>query len=469
MTAPIPVVGAQPVARTTARPASPQPVPAQAPSTEPTPAPAAREDVVTPLRGMPKTLAANMDESLTVPTATSVRTVPAKLMIDNRIVINNHMSRTRGGKVSFTHLIGWALIQALKAFPSQNVSYAEIDGKPSVVAPAHINLGIAIDLPKPDGSRALMVPSIKQAESLTFGEYLAAYEDLVKRARGNKLTAADFQGTTISLTNPGGIGTVHSVPRLMKGQGCIVGAGALEYPAEFQGSSEKTLVELGIGKTITLTSTYDHRVIQGAGSGEFLKIVHELLTGQRGFYEGIFAALRIPYAPIHWAGDINVDIAERVDKTARVQELINSYRVRGHLMADTDPLEYVQRTHPDLEIENHGLTFWDLDREFVTGGFGGRRLMKLRDILGVLRDSYCSRTTSRSSTRSPAMTSSCASSTSSTRPRPSRRSCRRSTSARNASASRAASRSSRCWIRSCRGQRARVSTAPPSVWRTVGA
>ena len=389
LTAPIPVVGGpQPVARTTARPAAPQPVPAQAPKDEPAQT-AVREDVVTPLRGMTKTLAANMDESLTVPTATSVRTVPAKLMIDNRIVINNHMSRTRGGKVSFTHLIGWALIQALKVFPSQNVSYAEIDGKPSVVAPAHINLVIAIDLPKPDGTRALMVPSIKQAESLTFSEYLSAYEDLVKRARGNKLTATDFQGTTISLTNPGGIGTVHSVPRLMKGQGCIVGAGALEYPAEFQGSSEKTLVELAIGKTITLTSTYDHRVIQGAGSGEFLKIVHELLIGQRGFYEEIFAALRIPYAPIHWSSDINVDLAERVDKQSRVVELINSYRVRGHLMADTDPLEYVQRTHPDLEIENHGLTFWDLDREFVTGGFGGRRTMKLRDILGVLRDSYC--------------------------------------------------------------------------------
>ncbi len=389
VTAPVAVVGAQPVARTTARPAAPQPVPAQAPKAAPAAPQDAGDDVVTPLRGLPKTLAANMDESLTVPTATSVRTVPAKLMIDNRIVINNHMARTRGGKVSFTHLIGWALIQALKAFPSQNVYYAEIDGKPSVVAPAHINLGIAIDLPKPDGTRALMVPSIKQADSLTFNEYLAAYEDLVKRARGNKLTAADFQGTTISLTNPGGIGTVHSVPRLMKGQGCIVGAGALEYPAEFQGSSEKTLVELGIGKTITLTSTYDHRVIQGAGSGEFLKVVHELLIGQRGFYEGIFAALRIPYAPIHWAGDINVDIAERVDKTARVQELINSFRVRGHLMADIDPLEYVQRTHPDLEIESHGLTFWDLDREFVTGGFGGKRTMKLRDILGVLRDSYC--------------------------------------------------------------------------------
>lgn len=390
VTAPVPVIGAQPVARTTARPAAAQPIPAQAPDTTPAAASEApEEDVVTLLKGMPKTLASNMDDSLTIPTATSVRTVPAKLMIDNRIVINNHMARTRGGKVSFTHIIGWAIIRALQEFPSQNVFYAEIEGKPAVVAPAHVGLGIAIDIPKPDGTRALMVPGIKRADALTFGEYLTAYEDLVSRARQNKLTAADFQGTTISLTNPGGIGTVHSVPRLMKGQGCIVGAGALEYPAQFQGSSEKTLNELAIGKTITLTSTYDHRVIQGAGSGEFLKKVHELLIGQRGFYEDIFAALRIPYAPIRWNSDINVDIAERVDKTARVQELINSFRVRGHLMADIDPLEYRQRTHPDLEIESHGLTFWDLDRDFVTGGFGGKRLMKLREILGVLRDSYC--------------------------------------------------------------------------------
>ena len=390
VTAPIPVVGQAPVARTTAKPAKPQPIPAQAPSTVPSAAgQSTEEDRVTVLKGMPKALASNMDDSLTVPTATSVRTIPAKLMIDNRIVINNHMSRTRGGKVSFTHLIGWALIQALKEFPSQNVYYAEIDGKPSVVAPAHINLGIAIDMPKPDGSRALLVPSIKRADTLTFSEFLASYEDLVRRARNNKLTPADFQGTTISLTNPGGIGTVHSVPRLMRGQGAIIGAGALDYPAEFQGASAKTLNELAIGKTITLTSTYDHRVIQGAGSGEFLKKVHELLIGQRGFYDDIFAALRIPYAPIHWAADINVDISERIDKSARVQELINSYRVRGHLMADIDPLEYVQRTHPDLEIESHGLTFWDLDREFVTGGLGDRRVAKLRDILGVLRDSYC--------------------------------------------------------------------------------
>ena len=388
-TAPVPVVGQKPVARTTSKPAAPAPIPSEAPE-QSAPAPAEEaEDKVTVLKGMAKTLAKNMDESLTVPTATSVRTVPAKLMIDNRIVINNHMARTRGGKVSFTHIIGWALIQALKVFPSQNVFYAEIDGKPSVVAPAHINLGIAIDLPKPDGTRALMVPSIKNAESLSFTEYLSAYEDLVKRARAGKLTAADFAGTTISLTNPGGIGTVHSVPRLMKGQGCIIGAGALDYPAEFAGASPKTLNELAIGKTITLTSTYDHRVIQGAGSGEFLKIVHELLIGKNGFYEDIFAALRIPYAPIQWNADVSVDISERVDKTARVQELINAYRVRGHMMADIDPLEYTQRVHHDLEIESHGLTFWDLEREFVTNGFGGKRQMKLRDILGVLRDSYC--------------------------------------------------------------------------------
>src|SRR5690606_14566149 len=144
------------------------------------------------------------------------------------------------------------IIQTLKEFPSQNVFYAEVDGKPSVVAPAHVNLGIAVDVPKPDGTRALLVPSIKRADTMTFSEYLAAYEDIIARARSNKLTAADFAGTTISLTTPGGIGTVHSVPRLMKGQGCIIGAGALNYPAEFQGSSEKTLTELGIGKTITL-------------------------------------------------------------------------------------------------------------------------------------------------------------------------------------------------------------------------
>ncbi|HET6672146.1 MAG TPA: 2-oxo acid dehydrogenase subunit E2, partial [Agromyces sp.] len=391
ITSSVPVIGQTPEARTTSVAPRTAPVPADVPVTSPQPviADGVHEDEIVTLKGLPKTLAANMDQSLTVPTATSVRTIPAKLMIDNRIVINNHLRRSRGGKISFTHLIGWAIIQALKDFPTQNVYYTEVDGKPSMVKPAHIGLGIAIDIPKPDGTRALLVPAIKRAETMTFNEYLTAYEDLVQRARQNKLKADDFSGATISLTNPGGIGTVHSVPRLMKGQGCIIGAGALEYPAEFQGSSEKTLANLAIGKTITLTSTYDHRVIQGAGSGEFLKKVHELLIGQRNFYEDLFAALRLPYEPIRWAPDISVDIASAIDKTARVQELINSFRVRGHLMADTDPLEYVQRSHPDLDIASHGLTFWDLDREFVTGGFGNTRKMQLRDILGVLRDSYC--------------------------------------------------------------------------------
>ena len=267
----------------------------------------ADEDQVTVLRGVARTISKNMDQSLSIPVATSVRTIPAKLMIDNRIVINNHLRRSRGGKVSFTHLIGWALIQTLKEFPSQNVFYTEVDGKPAVVSPAHIGLGIAIDLPKPDGSRTLMVPAIKRAETLDFNEYLASYEDLVTRARAGKLTAADFQGATISLTNPGGIGTVHSIPRLMQGQGCIIGAGALEYPAQYQGSAPQVLAEHGISKTITLTSTYDHRVIQGAGSGEFLKLVHERLAGGHGFYEEIFAAIRLPYAPVRWSTDIHVD------------------------------------------------------------------------------------------------------------------------------------------------------------------
>ena len=380
-----------PIAKTTSFAPKEQPIPAQAPAAlvDPADDPVSTEDTVAPLKGPAKTLAANMDQSLSVPTATSVRTIPAKLMIDNRIVINNHLRRARGGKVSFTHLIAWAMIRALKVIPSQNVYYDEIDGKPVAVHPANINLGIAIDMPKPDGSRGLVVPGIKRAQNFGFAEFLIAYEDVVRRAREGQLTADDFVGNTISLTNPGGIGTEHSVPRLMKGQACIIGAGALEYPAEFQGSSKRTLADLGIGKTITLTSTYDHRVIQGAGSGEFLKKVHELLIGDDNFYEDIFASLRIPYMPIHWAEDIAVDTADTVDKTARVQELINAYRVRGHLMADIDPLEYRQRSHPDLEIESHGLTFWDLDREFVTGGFGGRRTMLLREILGVLRDSYC--------------------------------------------------------------------------------
>ena len=379
------------VAKTTRVEAKAQPIPAQAPALGSVTAVSdeASEDQINILKGMSKTLAANMDASLSIPTATSVRAIPAKLLIDNRIVINSHLGRTRGGKVSFTHVLGFAIIRALKEFPSQNVYYEEVDGKPAAVSPANINFGLAIDIPKPDGTRALLVPNIKKAQRLNFAEYLNAYEDLVKRARDNKLTAEDFAGTTASLTNPGGIGTVHSVPRLTKGQGCIVGAGALDYPAEFQGMSEEHLAKLGVSKVITLTSTYDHRVIQGAGSGEFLKKIHELLLGERGFYDEIFADLRIPYEPIRWATDFEQTDADSRSKETRVQELINAYRVRGHLMADIDPLEYQQRSHPDLDVLTHGLSLWDLDRTYKTGGFGGKSKMMVRDVLKILRDSYC--------------------------------------------------------------------------------
>ena len=381
------------VARTTRVEPKPQPIPAQAPVTSSiavvADSQAETKDEFTVLKGMAKAIATNMDSSLTIPTATSVRAIPAKLLIDNRIVINSHLGRTRGGKVSFTHIIGYAIIQAIKEFPSQNVYYDIIDDKPTLVQPANVNFGLAIDLPRPDGTRALVVPSIKRAERLNFAEFLVAYEDVVKRGRDNKLTADDYAGTTISLTNPGGIGTVHSVPRLSKGQGSIIGAGALEYPAEFQGMAEQQLAKMGVGKIVTLTSTYDHRVIQGAGSGEFLKKVHELLLGERGFYDQIFRDLRVPYEPIRWVSDIESDDLDERNKVARIQELINAYRVRGHLMADIDPLEYKMRSHPDLDVLTHGLSLWDLDRTFKTGGFGGKPKALLRDTLKILRDTYC--------------------------------------------------------------------------------
>jgi 2-oxoglutarate dehydrogenase E1 component len=365
------------------------PAPAQAP-VKPAPVLATPSAAtMEPLRGVAGRVVASMEASLTVPTATSVRAIPAKLMIDNRTVITNHLKRTRGGKVSFTHIIAYAMIKALRAMPEMNAFYGEVDGKPALGKPEHINLGIAIDLAKPDGSRQLLVPSIKGCEALDFGQFWVAYEEIVKKARAGTLTVEDYAGTTVSLTNPGTIGTVHSVPRLVQGQGLIVGVGAMDYPAEFQGASEETLARMAISKVITLTSTYDHRVIQGAQSGDFLRRIHEILLGAENFYDEIFAALRIPYEPIRWASDFEFSKDEEINKTARVQQLIQAYRTYGHLMADTDPLKYVQRSHPDLDVVTHGLTLWDLDREFATGGFGGEKFMKLRKILGILRDSYC--------------------------------------------------------------------------------
>ncbi|MEU1053546.1 multifunctional oxoglutarate decarboxylase/oxoglutarate dehydrogenase thiamine pyrophosphate-binding subunit/dihydrolipoyllysine-residue succinyltransferase subunit [Streptomyces sp. NPDC005876] len=397
--APAPAQPAQPTAQPAAKaaPAAPAAKPAAAkPAAAAKPQPKAEAaqgsaegpELVT-LRGPAAAVAKNMDASLEMPTATSVRAVPVKLLFDNRIVINNHLKRARGGKISFTHLIGYAMVQAIKAMPSMNWSFQVKDGKPTLVKPDHVNLGLAIDLVKPNGDRQLVVAAIKKAETLNFFEFWQAYEDIVRRARENKLTMADFTGVTVSLTNPGGLGTVHSVPRLMPGQSVIMGVGSMDYPAEFQGTSQDTLNKLGISKVMTLTSTYDHRVIQGAASGEFLRQVANLLLGENDFYDEIFEALRIPYEPVRWLKDIDASHDDDVTKAARVFELIHSYRVRGHVMADTDPLEYRQRKHPDLDIIEHGLTLWDLEREFAVGGFAGKSMMKLRDILGVLRDSYC--------------------------------------------------------------------------------
>lgn len=393
--APPPTPSPQPTATPAAQPAQAapvqkppvQPTPAQAAPEKSQPAPGSSEDVRV-LRGAAAAVVKNMEASLEVPTATSVRAIPAKLMIDNRIVINNHLKRTRGGKISFTHLIGYAVVQAVKKFPNMNRHYAEIDGKPTAVTPEHVNLGLAIDLQGKDGNRQLVVAGIKKAETLRFSQFVAAYEDIVRRARDGKLTAEDFAGVTISLTNPGTIGTVHSVPRLMRGQGAIIGVGAMEYPAEFQGASEERIAELGVGKLVTLTSTYDHRIIQGAESGDFLRTVHELLLDD-DFFDEIFRELGIPYEPVRWRTD-NPDPIE--DKNARVMELIAAYRNRGHLMADIDPLRLDKdrfRSHPDLDVLTHGLTLWDLDREFKVNGFAGAERKKLRDVLAVLRDAYC--------------------------------------------------------------------------------
>ena len=350
----------------------------------------AYEDRTTRLKGAAARTAKNMDDSLSMPTATSARAVPAKVLIENRAVINSHLARTRGGKVSFTHLIGWAVVESLTEMPSMNVSYGVDEaGKPVLHEPAHVAFGLAIDVPGSDGQRRLLVPSIKQADLMDLSQFVEAYEALVAKARENKLDLDDFRGTTVTLTNPGMIGTLHSVPRLMPGQGLIVGVGSMDYPAAFAGASPDTLARQAIGKVVTLTSTYDHRVIQGAASGEFLRLVERKLLGLDGFWNRAFESLRIPLEPVAWMRDTTYDPELETGKPARVAELIHAYRQRGHLAADNDPLTYRLRRHPDLDITSYGLSLWDLDRSFPTRGLGGRDRATLREILKMLRDAYC--------------------------------------------------------------------------------
>jgi 2-oxoglutarate dehydrogenase E1 component len=344
------------------------------------------------LRGASARIVENMEASLGVPTATSVRTVPAKLLEVNRQILNNHLARTGGGKVSFTHLIAYAVLRALEQVPAMNSGFGLADGKPVLVRHEHVNLGLAVDVKKSDGSHTLVVPNIRDADTLDFARFQASYEDLIAKVRSNQLSPDDFAGTTGTITNPGTIGTVHSVPRLMPGQGFIIGVGAIGFPAEYEGADPQTLAKLGVSKTITLTSTYDHRIIQGVESGEFLGVVHRLLVGDDEFYDEIFKSFAVPYEPARWSVDITAADEDSIaahDKAVHVQQLINMYRVRGHLLANLDPLGRKDpQTHAELDINEYDLTIWDLEREFPTGGLAGTPVMKLRDILGLLRNAY---------------------------------------------------------------------------------
>ncbi|MGE5408536.1 MAG: 2-oxo acid dehydrogenase subunit E2, partial [Syntrophothermus sp.] len=252
------------------------------------------------LRGPAAMLAKAMDESRAVPTATSFRTIAVDVLDAKRKAINAVL-KERGLKVSFTHLVAWAITQAVKDFPVMVRTYEERDGKPFAIEGSPVNLGIAVDVERKDGSHGLMVPAIKGAEGLDFAAFHSHYEELIAKTRENKLTADDFLGTNISLTNPGGIGTMASVPRLLSGQSAIIATGSIAYPPEWAHASPERLRQLGVSKVMTLTSTYDHRVIQGAESGAFLRRVEQLLQGEDGFYEDVAEDLGIDVAGVHSA------------------------------------------------------------------------------------------------------------------------------------------------------------------------
>jgi multifunctional 2-oxoglutarate metabolism enzyme len=402
------------VAAPAAPPPAPEPQPGAASSAVATSAPkvpqapsieAKSGENLVPLKGAAARIAENMTISLSIPTATSQRIIPVKLIDENRRLINQHRSLAGKSKVSYTHLIAYALIKACEKVPSINTAYTEKDGQGFRIVRQHVNIGLAVDVAGKDGNRSLMVPNVKKADLLSFAEFLAAYDDIVVRARNGKLTVPDFEGTTLSLTNPGTVGTVSSVPRLMPGQGAIIATGAIDYPAEFSGVTEQTRAMLGITKVMGMTCTYDHRVIQGAESGMFLARVQELLDGADGFYDGIFHDLKIPFLPVKFEEEKRpqqvmvpapapaaTSGATDIQKELAVSQLIHAYRVRGHLIANTDPLGHDPLYHPELDPSTYGLSIWDLDRPFWAGGVLGRGpVLTLRDILDTLRQTYCAR------------------------------------------------------------------------------
>jgi len=347
-----------------------------------------------PLTGAKARLVANMEDSLSVPTATSVRTIAVKFLEENRRVVNHHQGARFGAKVSFTHLVAWALVRAVEKHPAMNAGFSEIDGVPHVLDRDAIALGVAVDAER-RGERVLLVPNVKNAQGLDFPSFVAAYDDVVARARAGSARVEDFAGTTITLTNPGTLGTTLSVPRLMAGQGAIVGCGAIGYPPQYAGMSEETISNLGLSKVLTLTCTYDHRIIQGAESGSFLATIEKLLLGEDRFYHRIFEEMSIPQEPVtlgdgRTAAAGRAGGAEAVERQAGVIQLVRAFRVRGHLSAHLDPLGSPPLHQEELDLSFYGLSVWDLDRRFAVGTLAGSRETRpLREILDVLRDTYC--------------------------------------------------------------------------------
>jgi multifunctional 2-oxoglutarate metabolism enzyme len=361
------------------------------------------------LRGAAAMLAKAMDESKAVPTATSFRTIAVDALDAKRKAINAVL-KERGLKVSFTHLVAWAIVQATKDFPVMVRVFAEENGKPFAIEDNPVNLGIAVDVEKKDGSHSLMVPAIKGAGELDFTGFHSRYEELIARTRENKLSADDFQGTNISLTNPGGIGTMASVPRLLSGQSAIIATGSIAYPPEWKHASPERLKQLGVSKVMTLTSTYDHRVIQGAESGAFLRRVEELLQGEDGFYESVAGDLGFEAAivsnahpasasappltaaapsaePSSAPGQIDEELLQAVQAAT---SLLKAYRTHGHLAAQLDPLGSEPKGDPALQPENVNLTPELMSRipaSILRIGVPGESLL---EALPRMRTAYCS-------------------------------------------------------------------------------
>ncbi len=276
-----------------------------------------------------------------------------------------------------------------------NNSFALIDNEPHLVKKAYINLGLAVDIERRDGSRSLIVPNIKKADKMNFSEFITAYDELILRTKTGKIEPSDFQNSTITLTNPGGIGTISSTPRLMSGQGCIMAIGSIDFPPEFKALQQSTLAEFGFGKVMNITSTYDHRIIQGAESGEFLKRLDKLLLGEDNFYEELFEDIEIPQRPVGWGVDTarrsygNFQDQGEIEKQAKILQLINIYRVRGHLIANLNPLSQDAAYHEELDPAFYGYTIWDYDRHFMTANLQGSERATLREILEILHKTYC--------------------------------------------------------------------------------